>query len=385
MHDHYYRSRPERSHVPLCVCVQLTDFGLSEEAVNLSDSESETAADGFFGDLEDTTDLVSDALPDRKFGESSPEQFGLNESISVYFDASRPPRRRSKHKKKKTQTHPHTYGRCGTPDYLSPEIILGIPHGPPVDYWALGIILYEMLVGFPPFNDDSVEAIFNNILERQILWPDGDKCLSPDAIDLISRLLEPDQTLRLDWSGLQRHPFFDGIDWDTLLDAIPPFVPTLEGPNDTSYFNNRNLTDIFIDDDDFDFDAKSLDSSSVVDSQDAGAGGGDDQRSISGGDSESDAQSVAALSDSVSVAGTESRLRGDASNDSDAYGESSTTYRFPSGMYGSPDDSNLTEAFRSFSFTNMNALAAASRTEAEMVTDSRLMEVENSSALSILI
>lgn len=376
----------------------------------MSDSESETPNEGFFGDFEDDDIPSGGAFPEIKRPDRSsasalslsPEQFGLDESISAYFDASKPPRRRnSKQKQKRKQGHPHTYGRCGTPDYLSPEIILGVPHGPPVDYWALGIILYEMLVGFPPFNDDTVEAIFSNILERQILWPDGEKCLSLDAIDLISKLLEPDPALRLDWEGLTQHQFFEGIDWDTLLDSIPPFVPTLEGPNDTSYFNNRNLTDIFIDDDDFEFDAKSIDSS-LQDVSGSRGTGGDEQRSNEDkgmgnffgdldGEAEivSDASNSDTASDTVSVAGggvagLGQRSERDSGGGGDGYTESNN-FRFPSGMYETSDDVNLTEAFRSFSYTNMNALAAASRTEAELITDSRLNEVENSSTLSILI
>ncbi|TYZ63247.1 hypothetical protein PybrP1_009438 [[Pythium] brassicae (nom. inval.)] len=401
--------------------IKLTDFGLSEEAVVLSDSESETAHEGFFGELDDDNDdddaevqvvgSLGAGVP--KLGaDETPEQFGQDENISAFFDASRPPRR--SHTKHQTQSHAHTFGRCGTPDYLSPEIILGVPHGPPVDYWALGVILYEMLVGFPPFNDDTVEAIFNNILERQILWPDGEKCLSPDAIDLISKLLEPDPALRLGWEGLRSHRFFDGIDWDTLLDSVPPFVPTLEDPNDTSYFNNRNLTDIFIDDDDFEFDAKSVDSSSVLDAADS-----TDQLSGSSGDKGSgdgDAEPVGvaagaldqagsdAASEAVGAGGTEraarvapSRVRSDggggdsdsaggSDEDDDENGGDSSSNRFPSGMYGSPDETVLTGAFRSFSFTNMNALAAASRTEAErVITDSLLLDAESSSVLSILI
>lgn len=379
----------------------------------MSDSDTETAQVGFFGELDDDAEdditIPSVLLPTRGAGET-PELFGQNESISAFFDASRPRRRSSKQQKQK-QNHAHTFGRCGTPDYLSPEIILGVQHGPPVDYWALGIILYEMLVGFPPFNDDTVEAIFNNILERQILWPDGEKCLSPDAIDLISKLLEPDPALRLGWEGLRNHQFFDGIDWDTLLDTVPPFVPTLEGPTDTSYFNNRNLTDIFIDDDDFDFDANSVDSSSVADMMEGGGGAGD-AFSSSGGDPElvnraaSMQSNSDAASESVSFLDSESAIqaaalqsRSDTSGvDCDGVagggegeGETSDTFdeddissnRFPG---ESSDEVALTEAFRSFSFTNMNALAAASRTEAEkVITHSLLQEAESSSALSIRI
>lgn len=390
-----------------CCWLQLTDFGLSEEAVNISDSESEAPDEGFFGEGNFLGDDIPAARPDVSIGES-PEQFGFDENISAFFDASRPPRRNSKQKQKekqkKKQAHPHTYGRCGTPDYLSPEIVLGVQHGPPVDYWALGIILYEMLVGFPPFNDDTVEAIFNNILERQILWPDGEKCLSPDAIDLISKLLELDPALRLDWEGLTRHRFFEGIDWDTLLDSIPPFVPTLEGPNDTSYFNNRNLTDIFIDDDEFDFDAKSVDSSAPDTVEAVGAGdelfSNDDkgestvageQEDEGGGGSESSSDTA---SDSASGVGGDRVVELGAKNDQDVvFGDilqsgeyvENNNFKFPSGMYDTSDDASMSEVFRSFSYTNMNALAAASRTEAELITDTHLLEVENSSSLSILI
>lgn len=408
--------------------LQLTDFGLSEEAVVLSDSDPESVHEGFFGELDDNVDHEGVVDDDTTLGadvatkpgaSETPEEFGLDENISAFFDASRPPRR-SQVKLQTQSSHTHTYGRCGTPDYLSPEIILGVPHGPPVDYWALGVILYEMLVGFPPFNDDTVEAIFNNILERQILWPDGEKRLSLDAIDLISKLLEPEPALRLGWDGLRSHQFFVGIDWGTLLDSVPPFVPTLEGPNDTSYFNNRNLTDIFIDDDDFEFDANSVGSSALdaVDSADLFMGSSGDKGSSGGGDldvsgaDESAGTSagwngsdIAAASESVSAGGSgfeqatnvaPSRSRSDdddgdsdsddSGRDGDADDGESGSNRFPSGMYGSPDETTLAGAFRSFSFTNMNALAAASRTEAErVITDSLLLDAESSSALSILI
>lgn len=70
----------------------------------------------------------------------------------------------------------------GTPDYLAPELLLKKPHGPAVDWWSLGVCLYEFLLGGPPFNDETPEQIFNNILGRQIEWPpEDDDCLSPSA------------------------------------------------------------------------------------------------------------------------------------------------------------------------------------------------------------
>lgn len=268
----------------------------------------------------------------------------------------------------------HTNGRCGTPDYLSPEIILGHPHGPPVDYWALGVILYEMLVGFPPFNDDTVDAIFANILERNILWPDGEKCISNEAMDLIDRLLDPDPATRLGWEGIVAHPFFHGIDWNTLLETVPPFVPTLEGPNDTSYFNNRNLTDIFIDDDEFELDSQSFDSSSS-------RGHGNSSSGMVGGRQQDGEQAKhAAVQTDRAISSTGGDTLG--VTDSEVSVKAFDAARGARARADDPaEDSHFFDAFRSFSYTNMSALVAASRSEAELVADAEL----NSAELSILI
>lgn len=70
----------------------------------------------------------------------------------------------------------------GTPDYLAPELLLRKPHGPAVDWWSLGVCLYEFLLGGPPFNDETPEQIFDNILQNNIEWPpEDDECLSPAA------------------------------------------------------------------------------------------------------------------------------------------------------------------------------------------------------------
>ena len=68
----------------------------------------------------------------------------------------------------------------GTPDYLAPELLLGTGHGPEVDWWALGCILYEFIAGVPPFNADTPEEIFDNILDRNIEWPDEED-MSPEC------------------------------------------------------------------------------------------------------------------------------------------------------------------------------------------------------------
>ena len=93
----------------------------------------------------------------------------------------------------------------GTPDYIPPEVINGVSiSNKTIDWWSLGIILYEMICGIPPFNDNSVENIFHNILNRAIVWPpigEGDDCMSSECKDLIEKLLDMNHKTRLGANG----------------------------------------------------------------------------------------------------------------------------------------------------------------------------------------
>lgn len=134
-------------------------------------------------------------------------------------------------------------GVVGTPDYLAPEVLLGLKHNECVDYWAIGCILYEFITGVPPFSGDSPQEIFQNILTGEIVWPDVPEDMSENAKDLITKLLASDPHERLGANGMEevkKHPFFDGLEWDKLFEVkVPPFVPTESSPDDTSYFEAR--------------------------------------------------------------------------------------------------------------------------------------------------
>ena len=130
----------------------------------------------------------------------------------------------------------------GTPDYLAPEVLLCEPYGPEVDWWALGVVVFELLVGVPPFHASTPVEIFENILSGNIAWPaekgagrrrrrrersagysdeEEDEGLSDAAKDLIKGLLHPDAAAsgsRPGAADLKAHPFFAGIDWDKMFE-----------------------------------------------------------------------------------------------------------------------------------------------------------------------
>lgn len=130
----------------------------------------------------------------------------------------------------------------GTPDYLAPEILLGTEHGSAADWWSVGIILFELITGIPPFNAEHPEVIFDNILNKQIPWPSVPEEMSFEAQDLIDRLLVHDPNQRLGAKGaseVKAHQFFRGVDWDNLALQKAVFVPQTDGVDDTSYFVSR--------------------------------------------------------------------------------------------------------------------------------------------------
>ncbi|KAI0535937.1 putative response regulator receiver RIM15p [Xylaria digitata] len=140
----------------------------------------------------------------------------------------------------------------GTPDYLAPETISGGLQDQSSDWWSVGCIMFEFLYGFPPFHASEAEQVFENILARRIEWPDDEDLISPEAKDLINRLLcvDPQQRLGKNLedkfaSGgeeIRNHPWFAGMNWDSLLQDEAQFVPQPENPEDTEYFDSRGAT-----------------------------------------------------------------------------------------------------------------------------------------------
>jgi serine/threonine protein kinase len=124
--------------------------------------------------------------------------------------------------------------------YLAPEIIQSKGHSKGVDWWSLGILIFEMLAGYPPFLDDNPFGIYQKVLGGKVAFP---RHLDSRAKDLIKKLLVPDKNkrlgcLRAGTEDVKKHKWFYEIDWAVAAHAglAPPFIPSVE-PWETTMFD----------------------------------------------------------------------------------------------------------------------------------------------------
>ncbi|EGC34683.1 hypothetical protein DICPUDRAFT_34584 [Dictyostelium purpureum] len=114
-----------------------------------------------------------------------------------------------------------TNGILGSPRYISPEVLLFEPQSPAVDFWALGVVLFELITGSTPFIGDTPEEIFDSILSRNT----EEVIIPKDANDLITKLLDPNPATRIGSKDIKTHPYFNDIDWENLKSTPPSWKP----------------------------------------------------------------------------------------------------------------------------------------------------------------
>lgn len=134
-----------------------------------------------------------------------------------------------------------TYTLCGTPEYISPEVIEGNGYGTATDWWAFGVLLYEMAVGYPPFFGKNPFTIYKKILDCKVDYPSH---LPASTKAAIKAFLTFDRRSRLGsgsggFKSVKRNAFFKGIDWNSAIQEliIPPVIPTVTSEGDSSNYD----------------------------------------------------------------------------------------------------------------------------------------------------
>ncbi|OHT07622.1 Serine/threonine-protein kinase Sgk1 [Tritrichomonas foetus] len=127
---------------------------------------------------------------------------------------------------------------CGTQEYLSPELIMRQPYSFEIDWWALGVVMYEMIFGYGPFYRENFNEMFRRIIEDPVSFPSN---TDRKLISLIFGLLTKDPSKRYKFREIKSSPFFADLNWDDVycMNVKPPFIPKIKNPTMPTYFDRE--------------------------------------------------------------------------------------------------------------------------------------------------
>ena len=201
--------------------IKLSDFGLSKKLEFILNGQKNN----------------NNSLKNRKLNEINNKHLSYAEQFNEFKNL--------KNRKKRE----YAYSTVGTPDYIAPEVFTRKGYGQEIDWWSLGIIMFEMMIGYPPFYSESSTETCKKILDwKNNLEIKPEVNISKEAIDILKKLIN-DPEKRLGRNGadeIKKHPFFKNIDWQHIKETmVPPFIPELNGPYDTTYFDDYEETEPF--------------------------------------------------------------------------------------------------------------------------------------------